>query len=405
MNDRDGAGSARATMRAGILLAALALAACGGPVDLDIRDTADGRLDTSAAAQGTALDRPRPDARGLITYPTYQVAVARRGDSVRSVAQRIGLGAEELARFNGIPVDAPLNADAVLALPRAAGGGRPDITAIAGAAIDRAGPTASVAPSGPEPVRHQVSRGETAFSIARLYGVSVRSLADWNGLGSDLSVREGQFLLIPPVVGGATESGAEVAGALGGASPVPPSAASALPEVVEAEPLPPSPNLDQFRTDAAPPPPAAPAPAATPEPPAPGASGLALRRPVSGEIRRGFSDGNEGLDFAAASGAAVSAAASGTVAAITRDTEQVPILVLRHPDGLLTVYANIADIQVPEGRQRHRRPAHRQRRGRVAPAFRAAPRAGRHRPGALPALIRAGGDFAAHPLPTVRARA
>jgi multidrug efflux pump subunit AcrA (membrane-fusion protein) len=40
---------------------------------------------------------------------------------------------------------------------------------------------------------------------------------------------------------------------------------------------------------------------------------------------------------------------TGTVAAITKDTEQVPILVLRHPDGLMTVYANIDKISVAKG--------------------------------------------------------
>ncbi|MGB3407201.1 MAG: M23 family metallopeptidase, partial [Jannaschia sp.] len=53
--------------------------------------------------------------------------------------------------------------------------------------------------------------------------------------------------------------------------------------------------------------------------------------------------------FRAAEGSAVSAAADGTVAAITRDTDQVPILVLRHDGGLLTVYANIKDIAVEKG--------------------------------------------------------
>ena len=37
------------------------------------------------------------------------------------------------------------------------------------------------------------------------------------------------------------------------------------------------------------------------------------------------------------------------MAAITRDTDQVPILVLRHEGGLLTVYANIKDIEVEKG--------------------------------------------------------
>ncbi len=64
---------------------------------------------------------------------------------------------------------------------------------------------------------------------------------------------------------------------------------------------------------------------------------------------RSFSDGIEGIDIRAAEGTAVLAAAAGSVAAITRDTDQVPILVLRHPDGLLTVYANIKDIRVSKG--------------------------------------------------------
>ena len=50
-----------------------------------------------------------------------------------------------------------------------------------------------------DPVRHRVEPGETAYSIARLYGVSVTALASWNGLGPDLAVRENQELLIPIV--------------------------------------------------------------------------------------------------------------------------------------------------------------------------------------------------------------
>jgi len=45
----------------------------------------------------------------------------------------------------------------------------------------------------------------------------------------------------------------------------------------------------------------------------------------------------------------VRAADAGTVAAITRDTEKIPILVIRHAGGLLTVYANIDGITVKKG--------------------------------------------------------
>ena len=36
------------------------------------------------------------------SYPGYQVAVARRGDTAASVAARIGLSASELANYNAI---------------------------------------------------------------------------------------------------------------------------------------------------------------------------------------------------------------------------------------------------------------------------------------------------------------
>jgi hypothetical protein len=45
----------------------------------------------------------------------------------------------------------------------------------------------------------------------------------------------------------------------------------------------------------------------------------------------------------------VRAAGDGEVAAITQDTDRVPILVIRHSDGLLTVYANIRNISVTRG--------------------------------------------------------
>ena len=351
-----------AGIRAGgfLLMASVALAGCQGfdvnRLDLDIRDASPGALDTSGAAL-TAAERPQPDENGLITYPTYQVAVARRGDTVGTVAGRLGLEAQELGRFNGLAPDARLDAGAVVALPRrvaprTAPEGPRDIASIAGGAIDRAaGQGRGAAPAlevqdGEEPVRHQVARGETAFSIARLYGVTPASLAQWNGLPGDLSVREGQQLIIPLVIG---DNGAEVVSEPGGGSalPPPPSASSALPEPVEQQPLPASPALEATRTSAsagvAAQPPVAPQTREAPT------AAIALRRPVEGSVRAPFSERNPGIDYNAAAGAPVRAAAGGTVAAITRDTDRVPILILRHEGGYLTVYANVQDIRVKRG--------------------------------------------------------
>ncbi len=339
-------------------LSATLLAGCVGAVsdlDFDFRGNAISNTDVSATAP-----RPEPDAQGLITYPNYQLAVARSGDTVRSVATRLGIDAEGLARFNGRSADDALRRDEILALPRDArvssGTGARDITQIATSAIDAAetrNPQTPVVQSGDEPVRHRVTRGETAYSVARLYNVSVRALADWNGLGPDLEVREGQYLIIPLALETATGNRAD--GAVPGAStpPAPPSASQALPAPIASETLPAQQSASaQPATTAPAPRPAptsAPTSAPTAAPTAAADAGGALLRPVQGNILRAFSAGNEGVDIAAAVGTPVRAAESGEVAAITQDTDQVPILVLRHADGLLTVYANIRGITVARG--------------------------------------------------------
>ncbi|MDA0924244.1 MAG: peptidoglycan DD-metalloendopeptidase family protein, partial [Proteobacteria bacterium] len=274
---------------------------------------------------------------------------------VADVAARIGMQPEELARFNGRNPSDLLRPDEVLALPRRVDPGAPtatgtDITAIASSAIAAAearsplGATTATSlevQPGQEPVRHRIARGETAYSIARLYNVSVRSLAEWNGLGPDLAVREGQFLIIPIVL---EESAADavVATTAPGASvaPLPPSAATPLPEPIQAAPLP---QQTSAAPVAAPPPAAQPAPAPQPT------STARFTQPVAGDIIRPYGRGNEGIDIAAPSGTAVRAAGEGEVAAITQSTDQIPILVVRHPDGLMTIYANISNIAVARG--------------------------------------------------------
>ena len=71
------------------------LSACNKTLDFDLRG--DRTLDTSAAARSASANRPEPDGRGIISYPGYQVAVARRGDTVASVAARVGADPTQLA--------------------------------------------------------------------------------------------------------------------------------------------------------------------------------------------------------------------------------------------------------------------------------------------------------------------
>ncbi len=324
-----------------------ALAACGDPQgwDFDVRDFGRG-FDTSEAARNVA-PRPAPDERGVISYPNYQVVVARRGDTIRSIAGRLGVDAESLARYNGVGSDIPLRRDEIVALPTrvadlsGAGPIQPpqvNVTALASNAIDRAGPDtpirAATAPqTGFEPIRHQVQRGETIYSIARNYDIPVRDIAEWNGLGADLETREGQFLLIPVALPGAPAAAASVpVPGTGSPTPEPPSAATPLPAddtAAAATPAPEAPDLGG---------------------PAPAASNARLQYPVNGPIIRAYSRGrNDGISIGVPAGTQVRAAGDGTVAAITQNTDGASIVVLRHAEDLLTVYVNLDELQVARG--------------------------------------------------------
>ena len=79
-------------------------------------------------------------------------------------------------------------------------------------------------------------------------------------------------------------------------------------------------------------------------------TGGKLGYPVQGKIIREYKKGkNDGIDISAATGTPILAAEAGTVAAITADADQVPIIVVKHPNNLLTVYANVDGIAVKKG--------------------------------------------------------
>jgi murein DD-endopeptidase MepM/ murein hydrolase activator NlpD len=231
---------------------------------------------------------------------------------------------------------------------------RPDPTALAGgevttpplewspdaaaAAIDSTpGQTPATNPFGSgqsqpliDPIRHRVEPGETAYSIARLYGVSVTALASWNGLGPDLAVRENQELLIPIVSDANRISGAADTqpGQMTDVAP-PAIAATPLPEDITEAAVPASPGLGADRT-----------------PP-----GGRLAPPVSAGVSRGYDPGNpNGVGYAVPSGTAVHAAADGEVALISEELGGIGTIVLvRHQDDLMTTYSTLSDVTVTKG--------------------------------------------------------
>lgn len=330
-----------------------------------------GLVGCSEPAPTTPLDAPparasanaQPDARGVITYATYQAAVAREGDTVASLAQRLGIAAPELAATNALSSDYRLRAGEVVLLPDSVP--RPTETASASPgfgtaevstqplgwtpeqaaqAIESAGTTAASPTQNPfqngerepliDPVRHRVEPGETAYSIARLYGVSVTALALWNGLGPDLAVRENQELLIP-IVSGANQIIGSSDTEPGEGTPVspPPSAAAPLPENIVVGAAPASPGLGQYRT-----------------PP-----GGRLAPPVDGPVTTPYNrepgpDRSEGIGYSVPAGTPVRAAGPGEVALVSQSLGGLGTIVLiRHTDDLMTVYGRISDVSVERG--------------------------------------------------------
>ena len=331
---------------------------CRGPI---LRNLAAGALMIGAAActQGvgtggsaSVVPNAAPDSRGVITYATYQVAVAQNGDTMATVATRVGTTPEALASRNALPLDYRLRAGEVLLLPDSVP--RPTGSALTtgdvstsplGWSPEQASAAINGAPGNPpagnpfqngqsdpliDPVRHRVEAGETAYSIARLYGVSVTSLASWNGLGPDLTVRVNQELLIP-IVSDANRISGSADTEPGQGTPVtaPPSAAAPLPQDITTAVEPSSPNLGQYRT-----------------PP-----GGRLSPPVSGSVNRPYNPANpNGIGYSAAPGTPVKAAAAGEVALISEELGgQGTIVLIRHNDDLMTTYSTLSDVTVTKG--------------------------------------------------------
>jgi murein DD-endopeptidase MepM/ murein hydrolase activator NlpD len=338
-----GLGGGRIALACGLLAGAVALSGCQNrqaPLDWDLR-----RAESFSTAEAALAASGRPQAE--------RTAVARRGETVAAMAQRVGVDAVALAQQNALNTDTRLRGGETLVLPGAPGMAAAPMMPSEIAVTPLGGET------GGDAVRHQVQRGETAFTIARLYNVSSRALAERNNLGPDMEVREGQVLVIPTAT---ADAPAERTAALTPSPlPAPTPAPTPAPQPTTSAP-------GQGTPTPVPPSAAEPLPTSRPEPagqataaatpPAPPVADMQAERterprlamPVEGRIIRAYSRGrNDGIGIGAPAGTAVRAAAAGTVAAITRDTDQVPIMVVRHANNLLTVYANIDDIRVERG--------------------------------------------------------
>ena len=333
-----------------LFLILLNLGSCGvlNNLDFDLRGN---EFDTSDAVRKAMKTRPLPDSRGIISYATYEVAVARQGDTIKSIAGRLGLEPKNVASYNGMSSLEKLSEGQLISLPNrintkkfqlsssTSNRNEVNVTELASTAIETATNKKKVINKSAlkqenEPIRHKVSRGETAFTISRLYNVSIRSLADWNGLDSNYTIREGQYLLIPLPREQIASEVATVKPGKNSKTPSPPSSSEALPEPISTD----TPKKIFSKPKAS----------KSPEKIEINETGR-FSYPVNGKIIRDFvKNKTDGIDISAPVGSPVVAAQKGIVAAITVDTQEVPIIVLKHEGNLLTVYAGVGEVAVKE---------------------------------------------------------
>ncbi|MBX3596189.1 MAG: peptidoglycan DD-metalloendopeptidase family protein [Rhizobiaceae bacterium] len=198
---------------------------------------------------------------------------------------------------------------------------------------------------------YKVESGDTLSGVARKYGVSVAALKQANGI-DDGSIRIGQTLRIP---GATTPVVAE-------AKPVAPKLEEAKPApVLKAEtPKAAQPQETEKPKLAAYTPPTsgkAVADAARAEAEAPDDTGIGkMRWPVKGRVISGFGKGSgnarDGIDIQVPPGTPVKAAENGVVIYAGDGLKDFGNTVLvRHENGLVTVYGNASELKVKRGQK------------------------------------------------------
>lgn len=379
------------------------LTACGSQVaaPIDYRGT-----DPAVTATSPT---PAPDNRGIVKIDNYDAVVAREGDTMETIAARVGISASELAAYNGYPAGfAPRGGDILVLPPRPGGYGAAPQTqvaastpsaaspaasyptsttterwspALAAAAIERGGveagdpatasstdaagqsgtsdlfaplaePIESDTLSGPTRYRptgnettHIASSGDTMYSVANRYSLTVGELAYANGMQAGDAISPGQVLIIPQLAGYTSVPG--------GSSSVA-AANSPLSEPLPSSSITTSSSGDiiiddagNARQGATTEQIAAASPAIEPAPVDTGAQFLS---PVSGPITESYTPSRGGVELGAAPGTPVRSAESGTVVLVSKSLGGLGVIVLiRHDEKYMTVYGRVSNVAVAKG--------------------------------------------------------
>jgi len=371
------------------------LTGCGSQVaaPIDFRGTDPDATATSPTAT--------PNQQGVVRIDNYDAVVARKGDTIESIAARLGISASELAAYNGFPAGfTPRDGDILVLPPRPGGYGATRGTqlaaaspstastapaagtterwspAIAAAAIERGGeptatptgagaydpqyggaqdgsdslfaplaeplepPTQTAAASSAGVTRYRpsgnertyiASAGDTMFSIANRYTITVGELAYANGMQASDAISPGQVLIIPD---------------FGSPPPV-------AMETTVATPAPSGGEIVIEQPGAAPMEVAAASPTAQP---AASDSGAQFLSPVSGPIAEAYTAKRGGIEFGVAPGTPVRASEDGVVVLVSKSLGGLgTIILVRHSQEYMTVYGRVKNDRLVEKGQKVKR--------------------------------------------------
>ena len=263
-----------------------------------------------------------PDIRGVISYDKYQVVVANGNETVLDIAKRLDLGPRKFSLFNGLVESYRPRQGELLALNKKID---PIIKTNKAAwsqkntkhVLERAKETKQVSVPTKGFAKHTVETGETIYSIARLYNVSVTSLAKLNKLDAEFTIYVGQNITIPITQNKLSLPEKKVK-----------TTSKKLVGNQKNNTVPISKKQNTISTK------------------------NTFVMPVKGKIISRYNPNNEkqknqGIDFQVSPGSPVFAAASGNVALITDNTENFgKIVLIRHKNNLISIYGRVAKVIV-----------------------------------------------------------
>lgn len=325
----------------------------------------------AAKVQGaTGEFAPDPMVTGTVPAGSSRTVVVGSGDTLNGIARRFGVPASEIMRANNISDPSRIRSGQLLTIPGASGSGQPakivadtqngntpaptkapmrDVAVLPSvpAVRNAQGSTAqnygsqniaATAPKKPEAPSaggaYAVQSGDTLSKIARKHGVGVDALKSANNL-SGTSLKIGQKLVIPSGTSVSQPDPIQTASVDKGKGPKPQAYAPA------------DTGKDALAETAN----------ATVETKAPASTGIEkLRWPARGQVITGYAqkadDGkrNDGIDISMPVGSPVKAAENGVVIYSGDGLKEYGNTVLvRHDNGLVTVYANADKLNVKRG--------------------------------------------------------